>query len=191
MAYRNHKAMWIASTASTVKPLEIALERGGDAFWLDARTLGHVVRPADDAPPQLLARTVKYSGDDASDLVLQEPYVVGDFPDVDVSNFKTSPDGLWLVFSADVYEDRDLSTVKKQDDAWSNRGTSALVYEETFVRYVCPALGLSCAYSHLTGTGTRIVCPSARRSSAFASRRAVTDIRLGTSSTPSSKILIM
>ena len=133
-ASKNNKTLWIASTASAVNPLEVPLARGGDAFWLDAQTIGHIVRPADDAPPQLLARSVKYSTH-ADDFALQEPYVAGEFPDVDVSNFVPSPDGQWLVFSADVYADRDLATVKEQDDAWKNRGYSALVYEETYVRH--------------------------------------------------------
>lgn len=116
---------------STIKPFEVPLARGGDAFWLDARTIGHVVRPEDDAAPQLVARSVEYT----TELRLDEPYVVGTFPDVDVGNFKTSPDGRWLVFSADVYADKDLSTVKQQDQAWKDRGSSALVYEEMFVRH--------------------------------------------------------
>ncbi|EJD50500.1 alpha/beta-hydrolase [Auricularia subglabra TFB-10046 SS5] len=128
---KNKKTLWIASVDSTVNPFEVPLARGGDAFWLDSRTIGHVVRPADDAAPQLLARSVEYS----TELAPQEPYVVGTFPDADVQNFETSPDGRWLVFSADVYSDRDLATVKPQDDAWKERGTTALVYEETFVRH--------------------------------------------------------
>ncbi|KZV95473.1 alpha/beta-hydrolase [Exidia glandulosa HHB12029] len=128
---KNNKTFYITSVSSTVSPFEVPLARGGEAFWLDAHTIGHVVRPEDDAAPQLLARDVEYS----TELRAGEPYVVGTFPDVDVGNFKKSPDGSWLVFSADVYPDRDLNTVKQQDKEWKDRGSSALVYEETFVRH--------------------------------------------------------
>lgn len=130
-AAKNNKTVLIASVENAINPLEVALARGGDVFWLDGHTIGHVVRPADDAPPQLLARDVDYS----AELSVAEPYVVGNFPDADVANFKLSPDGSWLVFSADVYADYDLATVKEQDQQWKDRGTSALVYEETFVRH--------------------------------------------------------
>ncbi|KAH7096442.1 alpha/beta-hydrolase [Auriculariales sp. MPI-PUGE-AT-0066] len=102
---RNNKTLWIASTASTVNPLEVALARGGEAFWLDSHTLGQVVRPADNEPPQLLARDVEYSLGRGG------------------SRF-TRP-----------IRHRELHTVKLQDQEWNNRGYSALVYEETFARH--------------------------------------------------------
>ena len=40
-----------------------------------------------------------------------------------------------LVFSAQVYPDGNLSSVPAQDESWENRGNSALVYDETYVRH--------------------------------------------------------
>ena len=45
------------------------------------------------------------------------------------------PDAKALVFSAYVYEDYDLSTVKDQDAAWEKRGHTGLVYDDTYVRH--------------------------------------------------------
>ncbi|KDN41730.1 hypothetical protein RSAG8_07261, partial [Rhizoctonia solani AG-8 WAC10335] len=51
-----------------------------------------------------------------------------------LSNFKYSKSGA-LVFSAYVHEDRNLSSVREQDERWRNRGNTALVYDENFVRH--------------------------------------------------------
>lgn len=40
-----------------------------------------------------------------------------------------------LVFSDYVYPDGNLTSVKENDEAWENRGTSAMVYDTTFVRH--------------------------------------------------------
>ncbi|CAE6421504.1 unnamed protein product [Rhizoctonia solani] len=69
----------------------------------------------------------------AGDLTLS-PVRVGEFPDAQLSNFKYSKSGA-LVFSAYVYEDRNLSSVREQDEKWRNRGNTALVYDENFVRH--------------------------------------------------------
>ena len=41
--YRNNKSIYIAPIESTAQPFEIPLAKGGDAFWLDARTVAHAV----------------------------------------------------------------------------------------------------------------------------------------------------
>ncbi|CCO34750.1 hypothetical protein BN14_08857 [Rhizoctonia solani AG-1 IB] len=64
----------------------------------------------------------------------KSPVRVGTFPDAHLSNFKYSKSGA-LVFSAYVYEDRNLSSVREQDEKWRNRGNTALVYDENFVRH--------------------------------------------------------
>lgn len=76
-----------------------------------------------------------YSAESASLTTAGPPVLVGKFPHAQVANFQLSPSGDVLVFSAEVYSDRNLSTVKEQDDKWNNRGSSALVYYETYVRH--------------------------------------------------------
>lgn len=64
----------------------------------------------------------------------QSPVHVGTFPNAPLSNFKFTKYGA-LVFSSYVYEDRNLSSVQEQDEKWRNRGNTALVYDENFVRH--------------------------------------------------------
>jgi len=40
-----------------------------------------------------------------------------------------------LIFSEYVHSDGKLETVKEQDEAWENRGTTALVYDRTYERH--------------------------------------------------------
>ncbi|QRW06452.1 Guanine nucleotide exchange factor LTE1 [Ceratobasidium sp. AG-Ba] len=62
------------------------------------------------------------------------PLHVGTLPNVPLSNFKYSKSGA-LVFSAYVYEDFNLSSVREQDEKWENRGNTALVYDSNYVRH--------------------------------------------------------
>ncbi len=39
------------------------------------------------------------------------------------------------MFSDNVHPDGNLSTVREQDEAWENRGTTALVYDATYERH--------------------------------------------------------
>ncbi|KAE9387289.1 hypothetical protein BT96DRAFT_927683 [Gymnopus androsaceus JB14] len=78
--------------------------QGGEAFWLTGNTIAHALDIyAIDVVPLL-----------------------GSFPTSSATNFRYSTDG-FLVFSDSVYADGNLTTVKEQDEAWENRGTSALV----------------------------------------------------------------
>ena len=62
------------------------------------------------------------------------PILIGSFPTSSATNFKYVPGAKQLVFSDNVFADGNLTTVKEQDDAWQNRGTSALVYDSTYER---------------------------------------------------------
>ncbi|KAE9387920.1 alpha/beta-hydrolase [Gymnopus androsaceus JB14] len=64
----------------------------------------------------------------------ESPALLGSFPTSSATNFRYSTDG-FLVFSDSVYADGNLTTVKEQDEAWENRGTSALVYDHTYERH--------------------------------------------------------
>jgi len=128
----NQKLLSITSLNSSISPIQLHLAKGGEAFWLDERTVGYVVSEKDQAP-QLFAYSVDYSTESLS--APHPPVLVGSFPEASVSNFVYSSSSNLLVFSADVYPDGDLHTVKEHDEAWENRGSSALVYEDTYVRH--------------------------------------------------------
>ena len=66
----------------------------------------------------------------------ESPVLIGSFPEgVTPANFKYVPSAARLVFSAYVFEDGDLSTVKEQNEAYEKRGNTALVYDETYERH--------------------------------------------------------
>ncbi|KIJ45356.1 hypothetical protein M422DRAFT_46814 [Sphaerobolus stellatus SS14] len=64
-----------------------------------------------------------------------EPALIGKFPATGLTNFKYSAEASTLVFSAYVWPDTNLSTIKEQDEAYENRGTTALVYDTAYVRH--------------------------------------------------------
>ncbi len=135
---RNHKSIFIAPIESAVQPLEIPLASGGDAFWLDTRTIAHAVDEGEgqDKVKVLYALSVKYETQDAPGTlsVPESPVLVGKFPTSTAANFVVnSKEGL-LIFSDNVFGDGDLKAVKKHDEEWTNRGDSAYVYDDTFER---------------------------------------------------------
>lgn len=114
--------------------MEISLATGGEAFWLDARTLVHVVPEADGKGQELYAISVKF--ETTSLYTPDPPTLIGAFPPAaGATNFRFSSASGVLVFSSYVYPDGDLGSVKDKDDAWANRGTTALVYDSTYPRH--------------------------------------------------------
>jgi len=70
--------------------------------------------------------------------ILQGPYastLVGKLPNKAATNFRYSAPSESLVFSDYVYADGDLTAVRENDEAWDSRGTTAYVYDSTFVRH--------------------------------------------------------
>ncbi|EPQ54580.1 alpha/beta-hydrolase [Gloeophyllum trabeum ATCC 11539] len=132
---KNNKTIVIASVDSTVQPLEIPLARGGTAFWLDSRTVGHVFSPEEGKPQELYAISVKFEAESNILSTPDPPAPVGEFPTSTSANFQYSSDSGILVFSDEVYADGQLETVKAQDEAWENRGNTALVYDSTYERH--------------------------------------------------------
>ncbi|KIY71185.1 alpha/beta-hydrolase [Cylindrobasidium torrendii FP15055 ss-10] len=134
---KNSKALYVVPlTQPGITPLKISLPNGGEAFWLDGRTLGHVVE--NDGKLDLLAVEVQFNGNATQAAVTsgsKEPLRLGSFPTTTATNFVFSAQDGQLVFSDNVYEDGKLETIKSQDEAWENRGTTALVYDETYERH--------------------------------------------------------
>jgi hypothetical protein len=136
-----NKTIYIAPLQSTVIPPKLPFVVGGDAFWLDDRTIGHVVEGKGDNKDsqELWAVSLTYSTEPSSEslVTVQDPPVhIGSFPSTTkLTNFKFSPGASVLVFSAYTFDDFDLTAVKELDSAWDNRGTTAMVYDELFIRH--------------------------------------------------------
>jgi hypothetical protein len=60
---------------------------------------------------------------------------IGKFPTKAATNFRYSAISGYLVFSAYVYSDGNLTAVKDHDEAWESRGNSAFVYDTTYERH--------------------------------------------------------
>ncbi|KAH8104705.1 alpha/beta-hydrolase [Cristinia sonorae] len=133
---KNKKSIWLAPTESSVQPFEIPLAKGGEAFWLDTRTVAHAVSEGEgkDEVTALYALNVNYEAESIS-LLPGPPALIGKFPTNTVTNFKYQAKAGILVFSDNVYEDGDITTVKEQDEAWENRGNTAFVFDETYERH--------------------------------------------------------
>lgn len=137
--YRNNKSIYITSLNVQVEPLQIPLVKGGEAFWLDTRTVAHVVEGEKANTLDLYALSVEIETQGAENALTNPhpPVLVGSFPTGSATNFVYNAASNQLVFSDDVYADGDLYKVNEQDEAWKfeNRGTTALVYDETYERH--------------------------------------------------------
>ncbi|KAJ3557124.1 hypothetical protein NM688_g1641 [Phlebia brevispora] len=136
---KNHKSIFIAPIESTVQPLEVPFANGGDAFWLDDRTIAHAVDEEEgkETIKALYAFSVKYETQDTASVVSvpESPILVGKFPTSTAANFRVNSQADTLVFSDYVFSDGDLKAVKKHDEEWENRGDHAFVYDDTFERH--------------------------------------------------------
>ena len=134
---RNRKAIYIASIETTIQPLEIPLTKGGQAFWLTPRVIAHVVPNEETKVQDVYAISVEFQTESGTAKIAtpDPPVLIGSFPTSTSDNFRYIPDSGVLVFSDHVYEDGELRAVKEGDASWEGRGTTALVYDETYVRH--------------------------------------------------------
>ena len=138
---RNEKSIYIASLEGSheVPALHIPLIEGGSAFWLDSRTIAHVVESGEDKDRQLelYALSLEFNADLGvlSLSTVDSRVLAGTFPTLTATNFRYSSTSGYLVFSDYVYSDGNLTAVKEKDDEWENRGTTALVYDSGFPRH--------------------------------------------------------
>jgi hypothetical protein len=104
-------------------------------FWLDDRTLGHVIEGKEDKDIQeLWAVPVKY--EESLVRIVEPSTFIGAFPSTTkLENFKYSDTASVLVFSAATFDDFSLRTVKQLNKEYEDRGDSAMVFDKLFVRY--------------------------------------------------------
>ena len=136
MPFRNTKSIHIAAVESTVLPIDLPLTNGGEAFWLDDRTLAHAVAEGSDKSKVISLYAISVKVETPGSLTLPDsPVLIGKFPTDSATNFRYSAKPGVLVFSDYVHADGDLKKVKENDEAWENRGDTAFVYEDTFERH--------------------------------------------------------
>lgn len=111
------------------------LAKGGEAFWLDNRTVAHVVEG--DGNLEIYALNVKFENQGGADVLSTPdlPVLIGTLPTKSATNFRYNIISGHLIFSDNVYADGNLTTVKEQDEAWESRGNTAFVYDKTYVRH--------------------------------------------------------
>ena len=132
---RNYKYIFIAPLESAAQPVEVPLAHGGEAFWLDGRTIGLVVVEGNDSKvASLYAISVRLTGA-SLDATADLPLLLGKFPTASPSSFRYAAKAGLLVFSDNVYEDGELTKVTENDRQWDERGNTALVYDDTYERH--------------------------------------------------------
>ncbi|KAI0057861.1 alpha/beta-hydrolase [Artomyces pyxidatus] len=129
---KNHKSIFIAPLESSVSPVEVPLAKGGETFWLNTHTVGHVVADEGGKTSSLYAISVQFT---TESLTPEPPVKVGSFPTSSATNFRYAAKAGVLVFSDYVFSDGNLTSVRKNDEEWEKRGNSAFVYDETYERH--------------------------------------------------------
>ncbi|KAG6890830.1 hypothetical protein C0995_003263 [Termitomyces sp. Mi166 len=131
---KNKKTLIVAPVESSAKPLEIPLEKGGEAFWIQSRTVAHVVEG--EVGLDIYAMDVTLETGDADVLtIVNTPVLIAKLPNKSATNFRYSIESGVLVFSDYVYPDGNLTSVVEQDDAYEARGNTAYVYDATYERH--------------------------------------------------------
>ncbi|KAF7768229.1 hypothetical protein Agabi119p4_7472 [Agaricus bisporus var. burnettii] len=133
-----NKTLVVFPVASTFTSAEIPLPKG-EVFWLSGTTLAHVVE-GDKDNLEIYAFEVcgGYDAATASDRPLDlscNRVLIGTIPTKTATNFKYNARSRHLVFSDNVYDDYDLNTVNERDKLLASRGTTAMIYDSTYVRH--------------------------------------------------------
>ncbi|KAI6110982.1 Alpha/Beta hydrolase protein [Pisolithus croceorrhizus] len=129
---KTHKSLAVVPLESGSQEYTFPLPQGGDAFWIDSRTIAHVVEAEGGKKQDIFAVLVTY---EKGSVATGEPVLVGSLPVTTAADFRYSLSSGVLVFSAYVYADGDLEAVTENDEAYDNRGNTALVYDQTFERH--------------------------------------------------------
>lgn len=113
------------------------LEKGGEAFWIQSRTIAHVVEGEVGLEIYALDVALETSSRGDTDVLTatNTPVLIAKLPNKSATNFRYSIESRVLVFSDYVYSDGNLTSVAEQDDAYESRGNSAYVYDATYERH--------------------------------------------------------
>ena len=127
-SYRTTKTVYLFSLDFHLPPATI---KGLGVFWINSSSL---IRVTEDDGVQILE--VLEVTVDRNSLTVSAPKIIGALPkSASADNFLYSQEAGILVFSAAVYDDYDIHTVNSHDEVHAARGTSAYVFDETFVRH--------------------------------------------------------
>jgi hypothetical protein len=127
-SYRTTKTVYLFSLDFH---LPAATIDGLGLFWIDSRSL---IRVTEDDGVQILE--VLEVTVNKNSLTVSSPKTIGALPkSASADNFLYSQEAGILVFSAAVYDDHDIHTVHSHDEVHAARGSSAYVFDKTFVRH--------------------------------------------------------
>jgi hypothetical protein len=128
-------------------PIEIPLEKGGEAFWLNNLTLAIVVNGTlednnqAESPGTASERDLQHiyaiflQMEDAKITFSFHGTPVGRFPPgTNATNFVYNPKTSNLIFTAYAHPNQDLMTIKQQDEVHAQREDSAMVFDGTYTR---------------------------------------------------------
>ncbi|KAG6891667.1 hypothetical protein C0992_012716 [Termitomyces sp. T32_za158] len=134
---KNKKFLTVAPIESSAKPLEIPLEKGGEAFWIQSRTIAHVVEGDVGLEIYALDVALETSSRGDTDLLTatNAPVLIAKLPNKSATNFRYSIESRVLIFSDYVFPDGNLTSVAEQDEAYEARGNTAYVYDATYERH--------------------------------------------------------
>lgn len=101
---RTQKSIYILPLKANTASSQFPSIKDGDTFWLDARTLGHVVSAKEGKRQELYAVSLKFE-DESVSLASDASVLIGTFPTSGTANFKYSAASSTLVFSAYAWPD--------------------------------------------------------------------------------------
>ncbi|KAJ7784419.1 Alpha/Beta hydrolase protein [Mycena metata] len=128
-AATNNKSIFIASLDSESRAqIEIALPKGGEAFWLDDRTVGHAVEGA-NGTLELYALPLDFQ----SNLTADAPVSIGSLPTKTATNFRYA-NGV-LIFVDYVYGDGNITAAPEQDAIRDRRPNAGMVFDQLNERF--------------------------------------------------------
>jgi hypothetical protein len=127
--------MYLVSTESKVQTFAIPSIRDGKAFWLDDRTIAHAVSEGEGKDSVIAIYSLSVKSENEALSTPNSPILIGKLPTDTAADFVFNSKSGYLVFSDQVYSDGDIHAAKEHDKRWDNRGNSALVYEDTYIRH--------------------------------------------------------
>ncbi len=110
---------------------------GRETFWLNDRTIGYVITNNESKMVGIYAISilVNNTSDPHLNVTSDPPMLLGKFPTASPSNFCYVAEASVLVFSDNIYEDRDLNKVPKNDDKWQHCRNTTLIYNDTYEQH--------------------------------------------------------